>query len=347
MTIRQERTEDGGAGEEGMGLVACVVSAMVMTALADGRLTYEEKDMIVQFVGTYKKDSMTPPEILQLAEGTISRLREMGQDDWGVVLSQGRHLAAEDKRKVLDAAAAMALVDGDLHDEERALLGKIGAWLGVETAAFDAWVVGFQAQAGEPEAAPPGLDPGEGPFFPKAMEMLASGASALGVGLLENGVTAGEELCMNYLANLHIYGEHGVALDARRATELFERAVAATNIDATFFYGLALFDGKVLRRDKKKGLYLVKKAALMNQALAQDFLSGYFGRRLRLTKAAAWCILSADNGHEEARELADQAPPAARALAEKLAGGIAALQQLALLDANACLARLEEMVTEI
>lgn len=340
-------------------LIPCIVSAMVAMALVDGQLTFEEKDSIVHIIAAHKRETLSPSDVLRLVEETLARFDEIGEPGWQAILAEGRKLSTDDKRLVMDAAGTMALVDAELHPEEQELLSKIAAWIGMETRSYFAWLEKFQERAPEPlqvkrpdiDSPPPEaseVDPEDGvPHFVVALRQLAQGNSVDGVELLRQGVGAGEETAMTFLANLHISGEHGVPVDGDTARRLFERAVAGTNISGTFFFGLHLFQGNVLRRDKKRGLHLIKKAALMNSPEAQYFLAGYHGRRFRISEAGAWALLSADNGYEDAQSLAEGVSDKAREIAGEFAEAISALKQLVIWDAEKGMARLEAMARDI
>lgn len=354
MTRIPKDPKSSDSGDGGVSLVACMVSAMAAVALVDGKLAPEEKDSLVQIVGAFKRELLSPQEVLQLVEQTVTMFDETGEEGWRAILSQGCELSVEEKRHVMDAAGTMAIVDGTLHRDEQNLIGKIAAWIQLDERDFDLWLEEFRERAPEPlHIRRPGIDSPSSaaeepaqenhrlPMFLSAIHVLASGDSAGGVELLRQGVAVGDEQCMTMLANLHIYGEHGVPVDGGKAQGLFERAVAATNIDGTFFYGLHLFQGNVLRRDKKRGLHLIKKAALMNSAAAQYFLAGYHGRRFRLVKAGAWALLSARNGYEDAQSLAEGVSERASSLADELATSIEELRQLALTDPEFGMVQLE------
>ncbi|HSS50491.1 MAG TPA: TerB family tellurite resistance protein [Thermoanaerobaculia bacterium] len=126
------------------GITLYMISAMASVALADEKLTQREKEALVQVVSAYKRGLLTPPEILDQVEQTISMLLAGGAPLLQEILSGGRHLPAESKSIVIDAAGTMAFVDGEPGSKEIELTVKIARWIGMDRPAFDRWAQEFQ-----------------------------------------------------------------------------------------------------------------------------------------------------------------------------------------------------------
>jgi tellurite resistance protein len=119
-----------------------MISAMASVALADEKLTQREKEALVQLVSV--RGFLPPPEILDNVEQMISMLLAGGAQLLQEILSGGRHLPAESKRLVVDAAGTMAFLDGEPGPKELELTAKIARWIGMDRLAFDRWAQEFQ-----------------------------------------------------------------------------------------------------------------------------------------------------------------------------------------------------------
>jgi tellurite resistance protein len=128
------------------GIMLYAISAMVSVALADEKLTQREKEALVQVVSVYKRGLLPPREILDQVEQTISMLLAGGEPVLQEILSGGRHLPAESKRTVVDAAGTMVLIDGEPDPKAIEQTVKIARWIGMERLVFDRWAQDFQQE---------------------------------------------------------------------------------------------------------------------------------------------------------------------------------------------------------
>lgn len=179
-----------------------------------------------------------------------------------------------------------------------------------------------------------------------------AGRNGEGMELLRKGIRLGDADCQAFLASFYLEGGPGIERDLAEARRLYELAVAQYNLMGTYLYGLILFLGKGLPKEKKRGLRLLKRAALMGVPDAQVFLSSYYGKwPWNGTKAAAWLLIAAENGAPEARKIIEsKGLPSkdAQELAARISGAMTILEKLLVpLDTDAGLRRLEQMVDEV
>jgi TPR repeat protein len=189
-------------------------------------------------------------------------------------------------------------------------------------------------------------------LYGEALSLLRDERNDEAVKLLQRGVDLGDASCQAMLGSIYAEGLGTITRNPSEARRLFDLSVAQYNRHGTYMYGIVLYFGTGLPRDEKKGLRLVKLAALMGVAEAQAFLSQHYGRKFfQGTKATAWLLIAAENGHAGAREHAEKLrsiPPEAQELAGRINGAIKVLNNLLVyLDPNAAVKRLEEMVGEI
>lgn len=173
-----------------------------------------------------------------------------------------------------------------------------------------------------------------------------------GIALLRRGVEEGDADCQAFLASLYLEGDRGIERNPGEARRLYELAVAQYNLLGTYIYGITLYFGKGLPKEKKKGIRLVKRAALMGVGDAQVFLASCYGRwPWNGNKAAAWLLVAAESGAPDARKIIEaKGLPSkeAQQLATRISGAITILGKLLVpIDPDAALKRLEQMVDEI
>jgi uncharacterized protein len=188
--------------------------------------------------------------------------------------------------------------------------------------------------------------------YQHALSALRQGRTDDAMGLLRRGVEAGDGDCQALLGSLYLGGHAALPRNPDEGRELLERAVAQCNRHGTYMYGKALYLGKGLPKDAKKGLRLIKRAALMGVADAQmDLAEHYAGSFFRRRNAGAWLLIAAENGHPVAQERVEargSAPPDVQQLAAEIAGTIEILGALFItLDASEAARRLEDMAGQV
>jgi tellurite resistance protein len=120
-------------------LIPCLISAMVIVAIHDGRLSQREKELIIQLVTASLRRSKTPSEILATVETHVSGFHAMGRPLWKEMMESGRNLSDPKKRMVVEAATKMAFAAGRPDREVLGLLGRIAFWIGLEGHELDSW----------------------------------------------------------------------------------------------------------------------------------------------------------------------------------------------------------------
>jgi tellurite resistance protein len=114
-----------------------IFRGLVAIVWADGRFAAEEREFLELLLGAFDATVEEAAELRQYAETPRSL------DD--VPLSE---LSPEDCRTLLDHAAVLACVDGELHDEELALLRALSARLAIGDAEADAIIEEARERAG-------------------------------------------------------------------------------------------------------------------------------------------------------------------------------------------------------
>lgn len=94
------------------------------------------------------------------------------------------------------------------------------------------------------------------------------------------------------------------------AAQWFEKSAKHGNIDASYYYGLALFEGIGIIQNYKEGLFWLDKAATAGHAQAQFFLGDIFHRGIGIAKddqkSYLWFTLAAAQNESAAIDIRDQ-----------------------------------------
>lgn len=117
----------------------CLVSALVIVAIFDGRLSQREKEFIIQLVSATLRGSKTPSEILATVQLHVSGFHAMGRPLWKEMMQSGRDLSDEEKRMIVEGATKMAFSAGRPDRSVVGLLGRIAFWIGLEGKELDTW----------------------------------------------------------------------------------------------------------------------------------------------------------------------------------------------------------------
>lgn len=125
-------------GDAGV-LVPVSRMAMVMTALADGPISQNEKDALVEVFYAGNRWNLSPQMLLTLLQRTVDATILAGKDLWPVMLERARGLSGPSKIQVLHTCAKMAHMDGDMLPEEKRRIDSIASWIGIEPQDLETW----------------------------------------------------------------------------------------------------------------------------------------------------------------------------------------------------------------
>lgn len=132
--------------------LACIC-AMHAMALCDGKLSPEEKAIIIEITSAFKRDLMTPDEILALVEQTMEHVQSGGEAQWAHFFARFAPLSGEDKKFILHGAGSIALADQELHVTEQQLLAKLALWMAMRDADFKEWLAEFDERVAHERSA--------------------------------------------------------------------------------------------------------------------------------------------------------------------------------------------------
>ncbi len=166
--------------------------------------------------------------------------------------------------------------------------------------------------------------------------------------ILRRESAAGDPNCQTFLGTLYQDGLPGFDKDVWRAVKLYEQAAEQQNLLGTYMLGQTYFRGLGVKRDKKKGARLIKRAALMNLPEAQAMLYEVFRRPFRRKVATAWLLVAAENGDQQSVERLQGARVSngSREIAGRILNLIKSLHLLKTLNPVAGLKRLDELELE-
>lgn len=125
-------------GDAGV-LTPAMLMAMVMTALADGPISQNEKDALVEVFYAGNRWNMSPQMLLAHLQRTVNATILVGEERWPVMLERARGLSGPSKIQVLHACAKMARIDGDMLPEEELRIESIASWIGIEPQDLETW----------------------------------------------------------------------------------------------------------------------------------------------------------------------------------------------------------------
>lgn len=121
------------------------ILALNMVAMADGKISPEEKQIIIEITSAYKGDLMSPREILETIEKTQSMLAEAGINAWyNLFDSLINPIDPIDQSFILHGAGTLALADGEVHEKELEMLTNIAQWMHMEEQDFINWAREFE-----------------------------------------------------------------------------------------------------------------------------------------------------------------------------------------------------------
>lgn len=125
-------------GDAGV-LAPAMLMGMVMTALADGPLSQNEKDALVEVFYAGNRWNMSPRTLLAHLQRTVDGTILVGEEHWPTMLEKARGLSGPSKIQVLHACAKMAHMDGDMTPEEELRIESIASWIGIERQDLETW----------------------------------------------------------------------------------------------------------------------------------------------------------------------------------------------------------------
>src|SRR5262245_31095226 len=106
--------------------------AMLVMALADGTLTGEEREVLIQYAGRFRSQKHSPQDILNFIDNTIEKILRLDRDEWGALFDGMESLSRREHFMILHSAGMMATVDGELTEKELEMLARIAHWIGVK-----------------------------------------------------------------------------------------------------------------------------------------------------------------------------------------------------------------------
>lgn len=125
-------------GDAGV-LVPTMLMSMVLTALADGPISQNEKDALIEVFYAGNRWNMSPLMLLAHLQRTVDATILVGEKHWPAMLEPARGLSGPSKIQVLHACAKMAQMDGDMLPEEDVRIESIASWIGIEPRDLETW----------------------------------------------------------------------------------------------------------------------------------------------------------------------------------------------------------------
>ncbi|PHQ70786.1 MAG: hypothetical protein COB93_04655 [Sneathiella sp.] len=135
-----EKPPKSGTGQ----LMAASVTASIIMAFADGELSIQEKERLVDILSRFKSGYSTPQEILSMVETHVKMLHDEGRDTWPAIMnSLTKEFSVAAKKTVLHAAGTMALADGTFSEEEQTKIAEMAQWIGLDLKYLKEWMREF------------------------------------------------------------------------------------------------------------------------------------------------------------------------------------------------------------
>ena len=108
----------------------------------------------------------------------------------------------------------------------------------------------------------------------------------------------GDGFAQHQLGAIYATGDFGVGIDLRKAANFYKLAANAGNLDGLYDLGIMYMHGEGVKKNKQKGLDLLKRAARMGLSEAQTLLgiiyeTGHLGFRRNKFAALKWYRLAA------------------------------------------------------
>lgn len=342
----------------GMGL-----TAMLLVAFEDGKLHWHEREVLVESMRTLG-DQVTVQQALKFLDDTAHMLQNYPKDNWAELFNPDA-ISSEMKVMILGMCMRVAFSDGHLSITESDLIHNIADWIKIDSHNRRLWKQKVREALNESMERGIKFTGIENLYRDKSENVIAenrasnsfdiaNSAYAAGemkkcVDLLHAAAADGDAPCQTFLGALYQEGDAGLERDTWRAVKLFEQATDQYNLMGTFLLARTYYLGVGVKKDKKKGIRLFKRAAFMNSPEAQATLAQIYGKPWNARVGGAWLLVAAHNGHVEAMKYVEQrGEPSDRmkALATKLIEIIQGLQLLTGLDPDLALARLAELENE-
>lgn len=124
---------------------AASVTASILVALSDGKMSHEQRDRLVETVAAGMKNIMSPREILKEIEKQVSMVKNASSETChGIMVKLSEDLSDESKKIILHAAGNMALVDRKFTVAEQQKIRQIARWAVISEQEFKIWKTEFQ-----------------------------------------------------------------------------------------------------------------------------------------------------------------------------------------------------------
>jgi len=118
--------------------------AMVMTALADGPLGQNERDVVVGLFYASHRWHMSPQAVLTMLQRIVDAI-DLNEEHWPKLLDPARGLPGDSKIEILRACTKMANIDdGQIGPEEELRIASIGDWIEISAHDLEAWNVEYR-----------------------------------------------------------------------------------------------------------------------------------------------------------------------------------------------------------
>lgn len=113
--------------------------AMVMTALADGPIGQNERDVLVGLFYTSHRWSISPQAALTALQRIVDAI-DQNKEYWPRLFQEARRLSGESKIEILRACARMAHIDdGEMGPEEELRIASIGDLIEISAQDLETW----------------------------------------------------------------------------------------------------------------------------------------------------------------------------------------------------------------
>ncbi|WP_062054343.1 sel1 repeat family protein [Aquimarina longa] len=149
-----------------------------------------------------------------------------------------------------------------------------------------------------------------GAFYTKALDAYEKQDYSQYFKTLKQGASKKDWDCVGLMGVSCIEQVGGFKKDNELGLFMLESAVNAYHIPSIHVLGIYYYKGlHEVPRDRKKGLSLIRRSALMGYSPAQYELNGVYCASLKFKRAGAWAIVAMQFGNEKAKQFCEGAAP--------------------------------------
>lgn len=105
--------------------------AMHIMALADGVISPEEREAMIEITSSFKRGLLSPEGILDLVDETQKLFAGGGEEAWKYLFETTGPFHRTDQFFIAHTALTFAIIDGEFHAREQRMLGLLCQWIGM------------------------------------------------------------------------------------------------------------------------------------------------------------------------------------------------------------------------